>query len=93
MNALAVLEKMSIDARLKGCRMRQEFETIVVRLSAIDLCVADLCREAEIARSTWDRWVRGDTAPNWATWAKVREAVDKLETSAASRGTGVEAAE
>jgi len=65
--------------------MPKEFEAVVSRLTALDLCVADLCRASGIARSTWDRWVRGDTAPNWGTWGKVIDAVEAMEASAVEK--------
>lgn len=40
--------------------------------------VADLCREADIARSTWDRWKRGETAPNFKTWETVLAAARRI---------------
>lgn len=48
------------------------------RLKDRGLTVADLCRAAEIARSTWDRWRRGETEPNLKTWREVVVAADRL---------------
>lgn len=50
------------------------------RLGAADISVARLCREAGIARSTWDRWRSERTEPNVRTWRAVTVAVDRLTT-------------
>lgn len=48
------------------------------RLKDRGLTVADLCRAAEIARSTWDRWKRGETEPNLKTWRVIEKAANQL---------------
>jgi hypothetical protein len=50
------------------------------RLDASGRTVADLCREAGLARSTWDRWRRGETEPNMRSWRSVTDAVERLIT-------------
>lgn len=59
-----------------------ELTDLLERLRTINATVADLCREAGIARSTFDRWLSGRTGPNFATWAKVQSACARLEQDA-----------
>jgi len=42
----------------------------------------DLCRKADINRSTWTRWKAGTVIPNLATWQRVREALSTLTPNA-----------
>lgn len=72
--------------------MLDEIQSAVDRLSRIGLRVADLCRQAEIARSTWDRWARGETEPNFSTWRRVQSALRELEDASRDINT-TEAAE
>lgn len=53
-------------------------EEIEDRLRQQGRTVALLCREAGIARSTWDRWARGQTAPNLKTWNVVVAAAERI---------------
>jgi transcriptional regulator with XRE-family HTH domain len=55
-----------------------EIAIIEDRIRDAGKSVSDLCRGAGIARSTWDRWKRGETAPNLATWGAVRDAADRI---------------
>ncbi len=59
-------------------QIQTEVAKIEGRLSAAGFNVAQLCERAKIARSTWQRWKRGDTAPNFATWMTVQAACDGL---------------
>lgn len=42
------------------------------------LSVAELCRRAEIAETTWGRWKRGDFHPSFKAWANVAKAYSEL---------------
>ena len=53
----------------------QEFEQ---RLSASEHSVADLCREAGVAQTTWGRWKRGEFHPSFVKARDVIGAIDKL---------------
>lgn len=55
------------------------------RLTETGTSVAALCREAGVARSTWDRWERHETQPNLATWLLVQGALERL-TAPAPKG-------
>lgn len=54
--------------------------------------VSELCREAEVARSTWDRWVSGRNSPTLATLEKVQDAADRIvdRYAAAAAAEGAE---
>ena len=58
--------------------LREDMIAIEARLRCAGLTVSRLCAEAEIARSTWDRWRRGDTEPNLKTWREVVAAADRI---------------
>lgn len=45
---------------------------------------SDLCVEAGIARSTYDRWKTGQTAPNMKTWSAVTDAFASLTSGRAA---------
>lgn len=45
------------------------------------LTVRALCDLAEVNPSTWTRWKAGLTAPNMATWIRVRNAFAALTPS------------
>lgn len=55
-----------------------EIEKIEVRLAESGRTVGQLCEEAGIARSTWQRWKSRVTAPNWVSFEAVREACERL---------------
>lgn len=61
-------------------------ETIGRDLRKAGKTVAELCREAEVARSTFDRWVRGETEPTLRTIRKIEAALGRLD----SASTGLE---
>lgn len=48
------------------------------QLAGVNVTVSEFCRKAGIARSTWDRWDRGETFPNMKTWAQVETAFQAL---------------
>lgn len=48
------------------------------RLEAAGVTVADLCRAARIAQTTWGRWKRGDYFPSYRKAREVDEALDRL---------------
>lgn len=57
---------------------RAEIDRIEGALRDRKVSVAEMCREAGIAHSTWTRWKSGATAPNHKTWQAVRAAVAML---------------
>ena len=71
-------------------RTGEFIEKIEARLSTAGKNVEDLCREAEIARSTWTRWKSGATSPTVRTLDAVEIACDALCSGGAA---DVEAAE
>jgi len=58
--------------------LQAEQTQIEAQLRERGLSVGDLCKRADIARSTWDRWKRGETEPNIKTWRAVTGAFDAL---------------
>ncbi len=48
------------------------------QLKELKLSVADLCRKAGIAQTTWGRWKRGEFEPRDATKKDVIEAYNAL---------------
>lgn len=63
--------------------LNDDLEEIEAALRQRGTSVSRLCREAAIARSTWDRWKRGETAPNTKTWETVRSAFSRIVDDAA----------
>lgn len=59
--------------------LQEQISNIQQTVAAKGRSISDLCAEAGIARSTWDRWVREETTPNFSTLDKVREAANRLE--------------
>lgn len=53
------------------------------RAKAVGLTVPELARRAEIAPSTVNRWLAGDTMPNLRLLAKVEKIVSEAEQQAA----------
>jgi transcriptional regulator with XRE-family HTH domain len=68
--------------------LKEDMQALEARLKDAGFTVADLCRAAKIARSTWDRWQRGETEPNTKTW---RIAVLAAEQLIATQEGGVAA--
>lgn len=62
--------------------LQTDMAAIEVRLKAAGKTVGQLCNQAEIARSTWDRWRRGETEPNTKTWRTVCAALDIIDPQA-----------
>jgi len=64
------------------------------RLRANGQSVSKLCDRAGLARSTWDRWKRQETAPNFKSWDAIREAVEEIAPlpATSSRPSGKDAA-
>lgn len=60
--------------------LASEIENMEAALRAAGVTTAALCREARIARSTFDRWKRGETEPNLKTWRGLTVAFDRLIT-------------
>jgi hypothetical protein len=58
--------------------LKCEMQVIEARLKIAGFTVSDLCRSARIARSTWDRWQRGETEPNTKTWRLVVAAAAEI---------------
>lgn len=59
-----------------------EIETIEARIAQAGKTIADLCREAGIAQTTWGRWKRGEFFPSYRTAQKVKDAVERLDPPA-----------
>ena len=51
----------------------QNVEKMESDIAGAGKTVAEFCRLAGIARSTWDRWKSGKTTPNMSTWDTVTE--------------------
>lgn len=64
-------------------KLADDLAIIEEQLREKGLTVSGLCKQAEIARSTWDRWKRGETEPNTKTWRTVQAAAFKLSTAPA----------
>lgn len=58
--------------------LTDEMDLIETRLKAAGHTVTKLCETAGLARSTWDRWRRGETEPNFKSWRLAKEAADML---------------
>jgi hypothetical protein len=58
--------------------VRDQMDGIRTRLETAGSSISALCREAELARSTWDRWYRGETEPNFRSWNAIKAAADRL---------------
>jgi predicted transcriptional regulator len=58
--------------------LSEEIEKMEFALTAKSLTVADLCRKASIAQTTWGRWKRGEVEPNFRTWNSVMDAFTDL---------------
>lgn len=61
---------------------KSKLEAVRQQMEAAKLSVTQVCREAGLARSTWDRWLRGETEPNFKSWRAVEEAVARLSAVA-----------
>lgn len=51
---------------------------IEARVKGVGSTVAELCREAGVAETTWGRWKRQDFHPSYAKAMAVVEAADRL---------------
>jgi transcriptional regulator with XRE-family HTH domain len=71
----------------------EDMLAIEARLDASGRTVADLCREAGLARSTWDRWRRGETEPNMRSWRSVTDAAARLMSPPAPSAASGDSAE
>lgn len=58
--------------------LSDEMDLIETRLKAAGHTVTKLCETAGLARSTWDRWRRGETEPNFKSWRLAKEAAETL---------------
>ena len=58
--------------------LSDDMAAIETRVKAAGKTIGQLCIEAGTARSTWDRWKRGETEPNLKTWRAVVTAADGL---------------
>lgn len=56
----------------------RNIEATEARLHAAGRTVADLCRAANIAQTTWGRWKRGDFLPSYRKAQKVDDALNKI---------------
>lgn len=59
-----------------------EIGLVEARLRAAGVPVAHLLQRAGLARSTWDRWRRGQTEPNLRSWRAVERACAELTADA-----------
>ena len=50
-------------------------------LSAAGVPVAELCRRAKIAETTWGRWKGEKFKPSYSAWEKVAEAYSEIIAS------------
>jgi predicted transcriptional regulator len=57
-------------------------EEIERRASVAGLSMADVCRSAGIARSTFSRWKAGETEPTLSVYRRLCEAVSPAESAA-----------
>lgn len=57
---------------------------IEARLADAGKTVADMCREADIAQTTWGRWKRGEFYPSFRSAQQVEAAVASLTGSHAA---------
>lgn len=73
--------------------MQQELADLEKRVAAAGYTVSDVCREAGIARSTWDRWRRGQFEPRRSVWARAEQAAERLVERSAQAAVPAEAAE
>lgn len=51
--------------------------------------VAELCRRAGIAETTWGRWKRGDFKPSFRAWSDVTREYDEIVSVEPSEGDAV----
>ena len=70
--------------------VQNEIQNIEARLSAAGKSVADLCHNAGLARSTWQRWKSGANSPQFRTWEIVTAACEDI---CAARVEGIPAGE
>lgn len=47
-------------------------------LASKGISVAELCRQANIAETTWGRWKAKKVSPNYKTWGAVSAAYSRL---------------
>lgn len=55
-----------------------EILEIEARLERAGLTASALCREAGIARSTWQRWKSGETEPTMGSWRSIQASLDRV---------------
>jgi DNA-binding phage protein len=60
-----------------------DIQAVEARVVAAGHNVTRLCREAQIARTTWQRWKAGETSPTFRTWDQILKAADALCASVA----------
>lgn len=58
--------------------IQDDMAQIEARVVGHGKTVSQLCVSADIARSTWDRWKRGETEPNLRTWRSITAAAEAL---------------
>lgn len=58
--------------------LTDELAEIEVQVKGRGLTIGQFCKRAEIARSTWDRWKRGETEPNTKTLRTVKSTLAAL---------------
>ena len=47
-------------------------------LASRGISVAELCRQANVAETTWGRWKANKVSPNFKTWNAISEAYSRL---------------
>ncbi len=65
--------------------IEEKIAEIEGRLSEAGSTASAVCREAGVARSTWQRWKCGAVSPNIATWQMVEDAVERICVAAKGR--------
>lgn len=55
------------------------------QIKAAGSTVPELLHRAEIYRSTWQRWKRGDHAPQMTVWQRVLDAMAAIKAEAGRR--------
>lgn len=58
--------------------IQDKITQIEARLSKAGSTASAVCRDAGVARSTWQRWKCGAVSPNFSTWQLVEDAVERI---------------
>lgn len=55
-----------------------DIQAMEAQLSEAGIPVAELCRRADIAETTWGRWKGGKFHPSYSAWTKVTKAYSQI---------------